>query len=58
MQTPTNEEPVTFNLDGKTLAELVGICDREGKTPSAVIGGIIRGEAERRGLIFPPAKSA
>ena len=53
-----NNEPVTFNHDGETLAELVNICNRENKTPSAVISGIIKDEAERNGLLLQPAKSA
>jgi hypothetical protein len=57
MNENTNQ-PVTFTFDGETLADLVNICAHEDKTPSAVVGEIIRETAEKYGLILKPAKSA
>ena len=51
-------ESVTVNLDGETLADLVNICISENKSPTDVIGEIIREEAARNGLLLNTAKSA
>ena len=53
-----NNDMVIFDLDAETLANLVNICTRENKSPSEVIGDMIRMEADKQGLIPQVAKSA
>ncbi len=53
-----NDSLVVFDLDAEALANLVNICTQENKSPSEVIGNMIRTEADKQGLIPQVAKSA
>ena len=45
-----NTERIGLNLDGKTLANIVTLCSRQGKTPGALLGEIIREKAKSHGI--------
>ena len=50
--------PVELELDGETCALIVSLCSKLGQTPDALLGSVIRDEAEKRGLAKPQEQAA
>ncbi len=51
-------ETVEIEMDGETLALLVSLCSRHNYAPGALIGALIREEADKAGVPREAEKSA